>query len=165
MEITRANPYKSAIFFLFARKKYIDLAMRHFVALNIERENSVFRSLHAQGLYPAIGWETDAEVKAKEAAKDIDKTLLNTFLSILACSLVACLIGFVNGKIHSDFGMDYGLGSIFVGTFLASWATFIALSSRYESSRCEKLHELLHPVLFKLIFISGIFFIFLGLVL
>ena len=48
------------------------------------------------------------------------------------------------------------------GGFLAAWATLFALGGFWRSWDGEALHELVHPKLFALLFLPGVFLAAIG---
>ena len=73
MEFKRANTYQAVFFFLFARKKYISLAIGHGMAINLEAPD--LNRMHQEGKFPKEGWKREAEAAVIEAASQVSKGL------------------------------------------------------------------------------------------
>jgi hypothetical protein len=163
MEFKRANTYQAVFFFLFARKKYISLAVNHGMAVNLEDPD--LRRRYQEGLFPPEGWERESSANAIEAAKQVSKGLWGSFLAILIVAVIASLAGYMKGTINLAFAFDHGKALSYVGTFFASWATLMELGGGLATFSGEALHELIHPTMFKLLFIPGVCLLLLGITL
>ena len=60
------------------------------------------------------------------------------------------------GRVAPDRPIDIGKALSFVGGSLAAWATLFELGGYVETYGRNQLHELLHPVLFRVIFLPGL---------
>lgn len=160
MKFKRANLYKAVFLFLFARKNYIALAINHGMAINLEAPDLIKK--YKEGTFPINGWEVDAEKSAKKGANQISRGLWGAFGFILLAAFIALGVGYFSGSINPSLSINYNLLSTFIGTFLASWATLMELGGGFATFSGKALHELIHPVMFKLLFIPGVCLLFIG---
>ncbi len=160
MEFKRANTYKAVFLFFFSRKKYIALAINHSMAINLEAQDILNK--YKEGTYPVVGWENEAIKSAEEAAKQVSKGLWGAFGSILMAAIIALAVDYYLGSINPFLSINYSLFSTFIGTFLASWATLMELGGGFATWSGKALHELIHPAMFKLLFVPGVCLLFIG---
>ncbi len=158
----KTNAYKGVFLFLFLRRKYISLAINHGMAVNLQSPDLLKQ--YQEGKFPKEGWGIEAEKSAIQAANQISRGLWSSFSFILLITSIALCAGYVNGTVHPSFSFNYSLLASFIGTYLASWATLMELGGGFATYSGEALHELIHPAMFKLLFIPGVCFILLGIV-
>ena len=163
MSFQLANKYKSVFLFLFSREQYISDAVEHGMAINLEAPD--LRRNYEEGNFPKPGWEAEAREHALLAAHQLSKGLWGSFWFIAAVSLIACVIAYINGTIDPKLAIDPSKGISFAGTFLASWGTLMELGGGFQTWKRKALHELIHPVIFKILFIPGVCLLLLGIVL
>ncbi|MCU7838543.1 MAG: hypothetical protein KZQ94_04065 [Candidatus Thiodiazotropha sp. (ex Troendleina suluensis)] len=77
-------------------------------------------------------------------------------------AIIALTVGYYLGSIKPSLSINYSLLSTFIGTFLASWATLMELGSGFATWSGKALHGLIHPAMFKLLFIPGVCLLFIG---
>ncbi len=162
MEFKRANTYEAVFFFLFFRKRYISLAINHGMAINLE--NQVIHKMYKEGKFPPEGWEVDAENLAREGAKEISQGLMGSFSLILVIAIISLSVAYKIGAVHLSYFVNYNLLASFLGTFLASWATLMELGGGFATYRGKALHELIHPAIFRLLFVPGVCLLLLSIV-
>ncbi|MBO0504520.1 hypothetical protein FED29_013770 [Aeromonas veronii] len=160
MGFSRANNLKAIIYFFFSRKKYLRMAIYHSIAISLESVD--LRKLYEEGKFPEDGWEANYLNDVKNSAKNVDRAIAVSFLYIFTVAFIALLIATAQGRVHYSLNFDFSLLSIFVGTFLTSWATLMALGENMRTWSGEALHELIHPIIFKIIFIPGTLLILAG---
>lgn len=136
------------------------MAINHSIAISLDSVD--LRKRYEEGKYPEDGWETDELNHVENAAKKVDRAISASFLYIFTVALIALLIATAQGKIHYSLNFNFSLLSIFIGTFLTSWATLMALGENMRTWSGEALHELIHPIIFKIIFIPGTLLILAG---
>ena len=154
MKFKRANAYIALFFFFFSRKRYITLAINHGMAINLEAPDLL--GYYKAGRYPKVGWEEEATIFAKEAAAHIDKGIWRSFILIFLAALIACSVSFMKGNIHPSLPINSSLAFTFIGSFLAGWATLMELGGSFATCCGEALHELIHPAMFRLLFVPGV---------
>ena len=162
MEFKRANTYKAVFLFLFSRKRYISLAINHGMAINLEASD--LRKRHEEGTFPSEGWEAEAEKSAKDAAIQVSRGFWGSFFLILLVAFISICVAYINDTVHPSYSVNYNLLATFLGSFLASWATLMELGGGFATFSGEALHELIHPAMFKLLFVPGVCLILLGVV-
>ncbi|WP_281649027.1 hypothetical protein [Parendozoicomonas sp. Alg238-R29] len=136
------------------------MAVNHAMALNLESAD--LRRSYEAGTFPREGWEIEYLENAKQATKNVDRALWVSFLYILICAIIGLTLATYSGKLHYTKPLDHSLLFIFSGTFLSAWATLMELGENMRTWSGECLHELLHPAIFKALFIPGTLFILAG---
>jgi hypothetical protein len=162
-EYKRAKVPLAALDFVFARKRYLQLAVRHGMAINLEARD--LRESYEKGQFPKEGWEKEALDGAAEAAMQVQGHLISSFLFILLGALVAVSIGIFVGSLSIQLPIDAAGVIAFGGTFLVGWATLMELGGGFRTWSGEALHELIHPFLFKVLFVPGVALLFVSLLL
>jgi hypothetical protein len=96
----RVSPYRALLPFLFCQKRYLQLAIQHNMAVNLQSQDilEAFR----KGVYPKEGWESEALANAKEAATHVRRAIWVSFLMVAATSLIAIAIAGVLGSISAN---------------------------------------------------------------
>jgi len=159
----RANIAKALVYFLFARRKYIELAITHSMALNLEAPD--LRKKFEEGTFPPEDWEANYSAETEKAANQVHHGLWTSFLWVLTVFIIALGIGATQSTSHISFAINVPLFLSFSGTFLVGWATLMELGGGFWTWSGEALHELIHPAIFKILFIPGLLLIFTGIVL
>ncbi len=162
MEFKRANLFLSTLCLIFAKKKYIESAINHNMAINLEAKD--LQAKYEKGEYPHQGWEIGARQDAEGDANHVRHKLFISFCSILVISTIAIAFGFITGVLHMSLSLDIAKCLTFIGTFLASWATLFELGGALATWKGEALHEKVHPIIFQLLFLPGVCLILLVIV-
>lgn len=152
----RASAAKAFICFLFRHQTYLDMAVSHGMAINLEARD--LRRAFEEGKFPSAGWEADARVSAAKHAQELRKGMLSALISTIAFASVGLVLAAVLGKVHPTLPLDFGkLMSVF-GGLLAAWATLFELGGYSETFSGEALHERLRPFFFRAAFLPGLIF-------
>jgi hypothetical protein len=159
-EYLKANVYKAVFLFLFARERYIDMAARHVVAANLAAPDQKRRI--DDGEIDLNVWMKMFADQSTVAANDLDKGLWVSFLSIAIVALLSIGLAFAYGSVDPSLDFNWTRVITFIGTFLASWATLMELGGSFRSWDGDALHELIHPLMFKILFVPGACLIFIG---
>lgn len=149
----RVSPFRALLPFLFCHERYFQLAIQHNMAINLQSRD-MLEAFH-KGTYPREGWEPEALEKAKEAAAHVRRGIWSSLLMMAATSLVAIVIANVVGSISTDLPLSWPKVLSLSGGFLAAWATLMELGGLMETYSGEALHELVHPALFRVLFLPG----------
>ena len=163
VEYKTANKFKAVLLFLFAREKYLVLAIRHGMAINLEAND--LKKRYEEGGYPNDGWEGEAIESARKCASHVARMLFNAFLWILLAIFVTIAVGMYLGTINCMFPFNASKMLTFAGIALASWATLFELGGGIATCSGKALHELIHPVIFQFLFIPGVLMILIGAIL
>ena len=84
------------------------------------------------------------------------------FLVILIFSSIGLLLAFAFGKVAFFLPVAEGKLLSVVGAFLAGWATLFELGGFVETFDGQALHEVIRPILFRVLFLSGVVLATLG---
>jgi len=149
----RVSPYRALLPFLFAHDRYLQLAVLHNMAINLESRD--MREAFQKGDYPKDGWEEKLLEGAKVAAAGVRRGIWLSFLMVAAASVVAIAIAYCFDRVSPDLELSWPKLFGFSGGFLAAWATLMELGGLMETYSGEALHELVHPAFFKVLFVPG----------
>lgn len=150
----RANLRRALVCFALDRPRYLDMAVAHSMALNLEAPDLLAR--YRQGTFPQAGWEVEAREAAQAAADELSRAIWSALRAALFWLLFGALAAGVLGKVDPRLPWDYGKLLSVMGGFLAAWATLFELGGYVETVGGEGLHELLRPVLFRAAFLPGL---------
>jgi len=154
LKYRRENPFKASFFIIFSADRYIEMAIKHGMAIALESKDLYQK--YEIGEYPPKGWEEEARKGAKEHRNHLVKSLCISFCWLSVVSIIAIIFGIFKGKLDGNLPIDAAKLSAFIGTFLASWATLFELGGAVVTWKGEALHEKVHPIIFQVLFISGI---------
>lgn len=156
----RENALLAALAFLFVRKAYIRMAVSHGMAINLEARD--LATAFKNGTYPEIGWESLAEAAARDFANALQRALAGTLVFSIGAAGFALSILFFYGRISFEFPLAIPKALGGVGTFFAAWATMFELAGIPQTWSGEALHEKIHPMIFCMIFLPGLWLALVG---
>ncbi|WP_430229982.1 hypothetical protein [Nitrosomonas communis] len=157
----RVSPYRALIPFLFAHERYLELAIRHNMAINLESRDIL--KAFQEGTYLKDGWEEELLERAKEAAAGVRRGIWSSFLMMAIALVVAIAIGYHFGKVSPELPLSWPKVFGLLGGFLTAWATLMELGGLMKTYSGETLHELIHPAFFRVLFIPGTLAVMVGL--
>lgn len=130
------------------------------MAINLEVPD--LAALYQAGTFPKPDWEQEATQYARQGMDEIRSALASSFATIAGITLVSVLALSIFGGISLNLPVSWAKVLSASGAFLAAWATLFALGGIWRSWDGVALHELVHPNLFKLLFLPGTFLAMLG---
>jgi hypothetical protein len=142
-EFCRANTLLAVSYFIFARRRYLKLAVRHAMAINLEAPDLL--QCYKDGKYPQAGWEERALENASNGAKQVQAGLSSSFFWVLTFALLALFVGFVIGSLDIGLPLNTASTLVFIGTFLSSWATLMELGGGFRTWSGEALQRIDSP--------------------
>lgn len=149
----RVSPYRAILPLLFFHEHYLQLAIQHNMAINLESRGTL--EAFQEGAYPKEGWEPEALAKAKDAAAHVRRGIWSSFLLVAAIAVLAVVLAHCLGKLSHDLPLSWPKLLGMFGGFLTVWATLMELGGFIKTYSGEALHELVHPALFKVLFLPG----------
>lgn len=152
--ITRVSPWRALGALFLDRERFVRLARDHALALCIEK--SQFRDTIANGGFPNAVWETETKNNLAIASNQLVRSFCRSLLLTIVFFAGAIGAAMLLGRISLDQPLDIGKALSFVGAFLAGWATLFELGGYVVTYSGNQLHELLHPVLFRIVFLPGL---------
>ncbi|MEJ1359326.1 MAG: hypothetical protein RPU64_04805 [Candidatus Sedimenticola sp. (ex Thyasira tokunagai)] len=157
----RANMLLAVLLFFTNRKKYLELAVTHAVALNFD--NHALIEKFEEGDQDFIN-KTEERIRhdSTEMSKVVDISLWISFFYILLVSIIAFSVAYISGSINFSLPLEYSKVSIFIGTILVAWPTLMELGGKLQTWGGESLPELTHKVIFKILFIPGACLLLIG---
>ena len=149
------------MFFLaFNRRRFVRVAVEHNLA--VELESPDFRDAYVAGTYPLKAREVVLEELLSRSTDQLCRSILSSFVAVLVVSLLALLAASLSGVVAPSLPLAVGKVASSFGGFLAGWATLFALGTPLRTIKEKTLPELVHPKVFSLLFVLGLFFAFLG---
>lgn len=152
----RASSSKAFLCLLFSHDTYLDMAVSHCMAINLEAND--LRLAFDEGSFPEAGWETAARLSAGAHAKELRAGMWSALMTTVAFAVTGLMLAAVLGKVHPALPLDWGKVLSVVGGLLAAWATLFELGGYTETYSGEALHEKLRPVFFRAAFLPGLIF-------
>lgn len=149
----QTKPFKGVLLFLTSRDKYIDAAVEHGAWLQMQAED--LRAKYLEGKFiPASGETRVLETRRFES---LQQQLLVSLGQVAGVALVSVLVGIWRNAIQLEMPIDVGRAAGFCGTALVGWAALFELGGpRLASWDGESLSEVIHPVIFQILFIPGV---------
>ena len=138
----------------FDRDQYLRIAAEHEVAVSLGSND--YRSSYEKGEYPIPGWESAAVDRARSHMHGLFRGLRQSFALTLAFATAGTVAAVAFGKVDPSWPFAAGKVLSLVGALLAAWATVFELGGYVHTFDGEALHELLHPALFKAMFLPGL---------
>ena len=151
---SRASPWRALGLLLFDRERYLRLAAEHEIAISLRSAD--YRASYERGEYPKPGWESEAIGRARSHLQGLSRGLRQSFALTLAFAALGAVVTFAFGKVHPSLPFAVAKVLSLLGALLAAWATLFELGGYVHTFDGEALHELLHPALFKAMFLPGV---------
>jgi hypothetical protein len=154
----RQNPYLGACVFFLSKGKFLDMAVAHGMARNLEADDQRKRADEG-GAAVLKQWE---EIYRKDYTKmtaEINAALWSAFRTI--AFVVALAIGVATNldRLGLSLPFDPIRTVTFIGSALVAWATLMELAGDFPVWDGKAFPQLAHTVIFKVIFLSGILLI------
>lgn len=156
----RAPLWPALIALFFREEKYLNLAISHGIAVNLEAAHQA--AAYKVGTFPPSGWEQNARVVARQGREELLSAFCSSFAALAATTFLAIASLWIAGNISPNLPVAWAKVLSAAGGFLAAWATLFALGGIWRSWDGVALHELVHPKLFKLLFVPGTFLAIVG---
>jgi len=154
----RQSVYSAALLFLISRKRYVDLAVNHGMAVNLEAEDQR-RFLEERGPEVLAQWEQTYRKDYQKMADAIFYALWSAFGIMVVLALMAVAVGLFFGKISPAWPIDPNKLTTFIGSFLVGWATLMELGGNIPTWDGVSFPQLTHSAIFKMIFSPGVFLV------
>jgi len=151
----RQNPYLGAIFFLVARKRYLDMAVSDGMASNLEAPDQK-KLAQERGAEILQSWEAKYRTDYTEMTNKISQALWSSFWTMVIASAVSLLAAFYLQKIDFSFPFSPSKFATFTGSALVSWAALMELGGNFPVWDGGSFPQKVHTVIFKAIFIPGV---------
>lgn len=151
---SRASPWQAILPLLLNRERYLHIAAEHAIAVSLQSAD--YRASYEKGEYPKPGWEFAALERAKLHMQALFRGLRQSLFLTLAFASIGLVVAFAFGRVDPFLPLSVGKAVSIVGALFAAWATLFELGGYVRTWDGESLHELLHPVLFKIMFLFGL---------
>ena len=150
----RAPHWASVGVFFFNKQKYLDLAVSHGMAINLEAPD-LAKKFH-DGTFPPPGWEKRDRADASNGRSDLLRALRHSLYAMSIVTALALTVLWVAGKVNFDFPIAWPKVFGGTGTFLIGWSALFELGEYWKSWDGIALHELVRPKLFMVLFLPGV---------
>jgi hypothetical protein len=150
----RVSPWRALFPLFFVKEQYLEMAISHSLAVSLDKPSN--REAFKRGEYPHAAWEQDTKANLKAPADNLIHSFGKSFLITGMFFVTAIGFAMLLDRVSIDRPLDIGKSLSLTGAFLAGWATLFELGGYMETYSREQLHELLHPLLFRVIFLPGL---------
>jgi len=155
----RADIWLATFLFLFVFSKYQRIAANHNIAINLEAPD--LRRRFEKGEYkPDV---RDALIDAVDSAKKLRLALLKSFSAVSITFCIALLIAYWQGSVKPSLPLSWNTVIEISAAFFLMWSTLFELGWGLRTWKGQALHELIHSLIFRVIFIAGSFLLMLAL--
>ena len=153
----RANVFLATFHFIFLFSKYQRIAANHDIAINLEAPD--LKRNFENGTYnPDV---RDAMISSVDSAKKLRLALLKSFFAVFLTLSVALSFTFYEGSVKPSLLLSWEKILGLTAAFLLMWSTLFELGWGLRTAKGQALHELIHSLIFRTIFIFGSFFLML----
>jgi hypothetical protein len=151
----RQNPYRGAYVFFVSKSKFIDMAVAHGMACNLEADDQ--RTRAAEGGSAVLKqWEKTYRSDYTEMTIVINAALWSAFWIIVIVVALAIGVAANLDRLGLSLPLDPVRAVTFIGSALVAWATLMELAGDFPVWDDKAFPQLAHTVIFKIIFLSGI---------
>jgi hypothetical protein len=158
---TRQSPYFGAIMFLCSKRRFIEMAVQHGMACNLESEDQLKRANErGQDLLKQL--EERYRTDYTKMTIEIDAALWWALRIILAVVVLSLVIAGLLGRVSLSLPLDYVKVTTFVGSTLVAWATLMELGGDFPVWDGKAFPQMAHTVVFKSIFVPGVLLVLTG---
>ena len=151
IEYKRENVYLAMLLFVFKPSKYQSLAANHNIATTLEAPELAQK--YREGNYPINMYEYLSH--ALEMGIKLKQYLLRSFFTVSKILIVALAIGCFTNKLSFSLPLSINKITSISSAFLLSWAALFELGWDLRTWKGEAMHERVHSLLFKTMFVSG----------
>ncbi|MDX9765809.1 MAG: hypothetical protein RBT51_00550 [Ectothiorhodospiraceae bacterium] len=155
------NPYCGALAFLLSTKHFIEMSVENDMARNvlIEKQNETSRAMTADQLE---AMEQQFIAGHSEVINNIKSVFLSSLFYVLAASSISILIAAILGHVNANFPINKTKILSLLGSSLIAWATLMKLGGNFSTWNGEAFPQIVQTVIFKSIFIPGVSFVLLS---
>ena len=161
---TRQSPYLGAIMFLFSKRRFIEMAVQHGMACNLESEDQL-KLANERGNELLKQWEDTYRTDYTKMTIAIDAALWSALRTILVVIVLSVGIAGLLCRVSFSLQLDYIKATTFVGSTLVAWATLMELGGDFQVWDGKAFPQLAHTVVFKSIFVPGVLLVLTGMLL
>lgn len=158
----RQRPCLGAMVLFLSKSKFIDMSVQHGMACNLEAEDQM-KLARENGKEVLDRWEKRYRRDYTEMTNEIKSALFSSLLSILAVSILAFGIACYFGYINFSMPIDYSKTITFIGSMIIAWATLMELGGDFNTYDGKAFPQQAHSIIFKSLFVPGVFLVLIGL--
>jgi hypothetical protein len=150
----KANLFLGLLAFMVWKEKYLEMAVNHNMAINLEASD--LKKQFEAGKFPPPNWNKEYLSNAQMQYKVLSKSIYGSFfIAVLVFTLV--FLAFIMGLIGSNIELS-NLKTItfIVGVFIAFWGALVPLNPVEESYCKTTLPENLHSFIVKILLVFGV---------
>ena len=151
----RQNPYLGACVFFVSKSKFIDMAVAHGMACNLEADDQRKRADEG-GSAVLKKWEETYRSDYSEMTTEINAALWSAFWTIVVVVAFSIGVAAELNRLALSLPLDPVRAVTFIGSALVAWATLMELAGDFPVWDGKAFPQLAHTVIFKVIFLSGI---------
>ena len=160
----RQNPYLGACLFFLSKKKFIEMAVLHGMAINLEAEDQRQR-VEDRGTELLKQWEEHYRSDYVKMTDEINVALWSAFWAILVVIAISTGVAGYFQRVSPSLPIDTVRFLTYVGSALVAWATLMELGGDFPVWDGKAFPQLAHTVIFKTIFLPGVLLVLTGILL
>lgn len=147
--------------FFLSRKKFVEMAVLDGMALNLEQEDQRKRAEEG-GSTLLKQWEEHYRSDYAKMTTEINAALWSAFWTIVVVVAISAGIAAYLDRASLSLPLDIVRSITFIGSGLVAWATLMELGGDFPVWDGKAFPQLVHTVIFKAIFVSGVLLVLTG---
>ena len=151
----RQSPHLGACVFFLSKKKFIEMAVLHGMALNLEQEDQRKRAEEG-GSRLLKQWEEHYRSDYAKMTDAINTALWSAFWTIVVVIAISTGVAAYLDRVSPSLPPDIARSMTFVGSALVAWATLMELGGDFPVWDGKAFPQLAHTVIFTAIFVPGV---------
>ena len=155
----KANVWLGLFLFIFRFSRFQKLAANHKIAIDLE-DPKLGLEYQKEKYRPD---ERDALESAFFLGKKLRSSLGKSLFAVFITFVVALFLTFFEGSVSPSLSISWKKIVEILAAFLLMWSTLFELGWGLRTWKGQALHELVHSLLFKCLFVSGSFFLMVAL--
>ena len=163
-QYVRQNPYIGACLFFLSKKKFIEMAVLHGMAINLEADDQR-KHVEDRGTQLLKQWEEQYRADYAKMTNEINAALWSALWAILFVIAVSTGIAGYFQRINPSLPIDAIRFVTYLGSALVAWATLMELGGDFPVWDGKAFPQLAHTVIFKAIFLPGVLLVLMGILL
>lgn len=160
----RQNEYLGACYFVLSKKRFIEMAVRDGMAFNLAAEDQKIH-IEEQGEKLLRVWEQQYRQAYTEMTNEILNALWTSFRTTIFLVVFSAFLTYCLGGLSLKLPFSLAKFISYVGSALVGWSALMQLGNDFMVWDEPAFPQKAHTIVFKAIFIPGVFLILLSVLL